>query len=302
MGHSLDLISSNIINSLAPSTWDGYSCAWKEWCDFCVLFDIHVFNPNIEYILGFISSLMARNLSASSITRILSGISFFQKINGFPSLNHHFIVKQSLKGYRRLFPSRDCRRPITISILEKLFFAIPHVCFSSYEVLLFQAAFILAFFGALRISEFAARNKFSQSPLRISDFILSDSYLKFFVHRSKTDQAGRGVWVRLNTFDSPFCPVSVMSRFLAVRPFCLGSLFIHEDLAVLTKFQFNFILKKSLTFLNLDHLKITSHSFRIGAATEAARLGLHDSLIQKLGRWESDRFRLYVRPNLIVNA
>lgn len=70
---------------------------------------------------------------------------------------------------------------------------------------------------------------------------------------------------------------------------------------MLTKYQVNDILQKSLPFLHLDNLKITSHSVRIGAATEAARLGLDDVLIRRLGRWESDRFRLYIRPNPVVS-
>ncbi|KAM9324294.1 uncharacterized protein PAF06_000315 [Gastrophryne carolinensis] len=41
------------------------------------------------------------------------------------------------------------------------------------------------------------------------------------------------------------------------------------------------------------------HSFRIGAATEAARLGLPVDLVKKLGRWESKRFMSYIRPGRI---
>ena len=37
------------------------------------------------------------------------------------------------------------------------------------------------------------------------------------------------------------------------------------------------------------------HSFRIGAATMAAALGLEDSLIKALGRWESSAYQLYVK-------
>lgn len=36
------------------------------------------------------------------------------------------------------------------------------------------------------------------------------------------------------------------------------------------------------------------HSFRIWAATEAARLGLGEGLIKKIGRWKSESFLLYM--------
>ena len=38
----------------------------------------------------------------------------------------------------------------------------------------------------------------------------------------------------------------------------------------------------------------SSHSFRIGAATVAARNGVPDHLIQTLGRWTSNAYQLYI--------
>ena len=39
----------------------------------------------------------------------------------------------------------------------------------------------------------------------------------------------------------------------------------------------------------------SSHSFRIGAATVAARNGVPDHLIQTMGRWSSNAYQLYIR-------
>ena len=39
----------------------------------------------------------------------------------------------------------------------------------------------------------------------------------------------------------------------------------------------------------------SNHSFRIGAETVAARMGVPDHLIQAVGRWNSNAYKLYIR-------
>lgn len=51
----------------------------------------------------------------------------------------------------------DDRRPITFDLLAFLFRVLPSVCFSDFESVLFQAAFSLAFFAALCLSELVAQ-------------------------------------------------------------------------------------------------------------------------------------------------
>ena len=53
-------------------------------------------------------------------------------------------------------------------------------------------------------------------------------------------------------------------------------------------------VRTALQQAGIDSAVYSGHSFRIGAATTAASHGLEDSLIQTLGRWESDAYRRYI--------
>lgn len=111
--------------------------------------------------------------------------------------------------------------------------------------------------------------------------------------RSKTDQLGVGKGIVVHQLPgSLICPVKALGEYISLRPRYVYNFLIHSAGAFLTKFQFNSVLKKCLHVLNLDNFRITSHSFRIGAATEASRLGLNDEVIKKIGRWKSNRFNL----------
>ena len=54
-------------------------------------------------------------------------------------------------------------------------------------------------------------------------------------------------------------------------------------------------VRAALKAKGIDDTKSVGHSFRIGAATTAAAVGVEDSVIKTLGRWESSAYLAYVR-------
>ena len=54
-------------------------------------------------------------------------------------------------------------------------------------------------------------------------------------------------------------------------------------------------VRAALREKGIDDTKYAGHSFRIGAATSAAAVGVEDSLIKTLGRWESSAYLAYVK-------
>lgn len=134
----------------------------------------------------------------------------------------------------------------------------------------------------------------------LSDLRLGSNLVQLFLHRSKTDQLGRGRWIKLRQLPGSICSVSLLRKYLAVCP-ALGSfLLIHSSGHPLTIYQFNSVLRKCLRMLDLAHLRITSHSFRIGAAIETTLLGFSVPAIKSIGGWSSDCYCYYTRPNFSV--
>lgn len=121
------------------------------------------------------------------------------------------------------------------------------------------------------------------------------------LRRSKTDHQGKGVDVSLFALPgSRVCPVEAVREFPKIRTDGAGPFLRHEDGYYLSKFQFISIFRKCHKAAGLDRAGYTSHSFRIGAATEAARCGLDEAAVRRIGRWDLRRFRSYIRPHLAV--
>ena len=75
----------------------------------------------------------------------------------------------------------------------------------------------------------------------------------------------------------------------------LSPLFFDQDKGILTRGQFIGYLRHILSTIGLDVSKFCGHSFRIGAATSAAAIGIEDHMIQNLGRWSSNCYTRYIR-------
>ncbi|CAC5370191.1 unnamed protein product [Mytilus coruscus] len=94
--------------------------------------------------------------------------------------------------------------------------------------------------------------------------------------------------------------VVAMVEYLKVRPYSVPTepLFCSVDATPLHPPDFDRILHKCLASCGLDSSRYKGHSFRIGAATDAAERGLFDSQIRSMGRWKSNAFQKYIRSHL----
>lgn len=253
-------------------------------------------------LLNFIAWLSIQGLTGGTISSCVSGISYYHKINGFNDTTKCFVVSKALEGIKRIQGGKrvDSRAPISLELLSKIVTSLEKVCNNKYESNLFSAVFSLAFHGLLRIGEITSTSKeYNCSGLRLADVTIKNSTIELTVNWSKTDQRGKTTKLMIAANGTNYCPVKLITQYLNHRPPSTNNdLFIHLNSLPLTRYQFNSVLEKSLNFLEIPgHYK--SHSFRIGGATELARIGTPDEVIMKMGRWKSHVYSRYIRLNFV---
>ena len=285
---------------MAQSTQLTYKQGLKAFDEFCNIHGISCSWPlDSNLIMHFVAYMSLSGKSFSTAKTYLAGISAKHKLNNWDDPTDTFIIKKILQGFARSHSHKDSRCPVTFQKLLQLIPALNNVCRNTYEALLFKTAFTFAFFGFFRISELIGQSKGGRGGLEMSEVKMSTSRIKIHLRGSKTDQLGLGEVISLTRVpkEPTVCPVQSLSKFIDARPKS-EKLFVHLDGSVLTRYQFQAVLRKAAQFLGWQPQKFASHSFRIGAATTAAMNGVTESAIMKKGRWKSGAVKSYIRKDL----
>ena len=251
-------------------------------------------------------------LHPSPHKQYLSAVRFYQIGHNFHDPSLHTMPKLTylLRAAKKVphTRSRPRRLPITSDILNRL-----HACWSNgpitYTKTMLWAAFCLAFFGFMRPGELTCPSTHmlheALTPLDIAiDSREKPTVMTIFLRKSKTDQVGKGTYLYLGKTGHKLCPVSAILAYLAIRSPIPGPLFLLPDGTPLSRAHFTYHLRQAVQQAGLCPDNFSGHSFRIGAATTAAKAGLPDSLIKSLGRWKSSVFTRYIHTpvDLLVDA
>lgn len=162
-----------------------------------------------------------------------------------------------------------------------------------------RCAFLLAFFGLLRISEYM------NSGLRMRHVAITSYGIDVTVIRSKTSLIP--VTITLSSRDDIFCPVRALSSYLAFFPALRlphhaddplfitrlsngGHITPMSDSELIARLR-SFI---SCAFPHRDPTCYAGHSFRRGGASALHLAGVSAADLQRHGRWASDAYRGYL--------
>ena len=256
----------------------------------------------------FVAYLADEGLCHSSIKGYLSAIRRLQIVGGLgdPFVASWPVLECTLKGVKlqqakRRVSRPKCRLPVTPSILRHLrsfWENDPH----NSDFIMLWAACCTCFFGFLRSGEITVSSLKDYDPdghLSEGDVTVDRSVdpqvVRVHIKASKTDPFRKGVFVYLGKTGVDLCPVAAVSAYLAVRGWQKGPFFCFVSGVPLSRDALIRHVRVALRPSGVDVSLYSGHSFRIGAATTAAAVGMEDSLIKTLGRWESSAYLRYVK-------
>ncbi len=208
---------------------------------------------------------------------------------------------QRTHAQRTSTTSPRVRLPITPQVLAKIKEEWSHRG-SDPDIIMLWAAATLCFFGFFRSGELTvpSLNGYDQRiHLSWLDVAIDDPQnpkrLRVHLRKSKTDQLGKGVEVYIGRTGCPLCPIAAVLAYMVNRGSKEGPFFMFKDDQPLTKAKFTQNVRAALQSAGLPYQSFAGHSFRIGAATTAAKAGIEDSTIRMMGRWSSAAFLAYIR-------
>ena len=283
-----------LCHTLAPSSTRSYNQAFQKYLRFCQSHDLMAL-PIIETnLMLFITSLSKTSVSNVklhiSATKHFAAYLVGQHSGYYPRL---YMLVRSIKRQAKKAPKRI---PITLSLLNTIHGFIMALAIPKADQIMLWAAATTAFFGFLRSSEYvsAQTSKFDpDTTLCFEDVTFVPPSFHIRIKASKTDPFREGCTIRLSPSNASICPVRNLQNYINQHPIKKGPLFTYTNHTLLTRRRLNSLLKAAIpTTINSP---VSSHSFRIGAATTAAAAGIPRWLIQKMGRWTSDCFRTYIQ-------
>lgn len=268
--------------------------------------------PNIteEMLVYFVTHCQSRlQFRYRTIKTYLAGIRFFYLKNGhtlmFKNFERLHTVLKSIKK-QRCNNKRKLRQPITYFILSKICLNLSRGVFSPFFDSMFKCICQMAYFGFMRCGEFIVRKRSQVTYISLHDMNFSDdgTFYTVILKTSKTDPFRQGVDIKI--FENKFLePVKNMKLYYDMRmTTCTANhsaLFIDNEGHLLSRGVFLSHFKaRFLSQIGLDDTRYSGHSFRIGAATSVAKVGIPEHLIQSLGRWSSDCYMRYIRIDVEV--
>ena len=291
---------------MSTSSLHSYKSAQNHFCKFCSAFNLCPFPLSETILCSFATYLAKEGLKYQSIKCYISALRHAQIANSFPDSQLASTcprLEYIMRGIRRTQAEAGIqprtRLPITPQVLSAIYSYLPR----SPDSVMIWAACCIGFFGFLRSGEFTVPSLEEYDPsvhLSLLDIDLDShthpSILRIRLKQSKMDPFRLGVDIYMGKTRHPFlCHLVALIHYLRLRGPHPGPLFQFTGGTPLSRPRLIADVRSCLARVGIHEDLYCGHSFRIGAATTAAKVGLDDSLIQTLGRWQSATYLRYIK-------
>ena len=236
----------------------------------------------VRYLLAKAESLNSRTLDLH-----LTAISQWHHHQGLTDPAHDLLVRKTMDGIRRTHGQP--KRKAKALRLEHIAQMVNHLRQQPDNQKKHRdiALILTGFFGAFRRSELVS--------IQVRDLVWEPEGLIIRLPRSKTDQQMQGLTRALPFGTKGCCPATAIKDWVDIAGINNGPLFrpVNRWSQVQTKplnpGAINDLLKNLGKACQFDFLPdLSSHSFRRGLSTSAARERIDFELIKKQGGWKSD--------------
>ena len=302
-------VEQYLANGIAPSSRRVYEAGIRKYKAFCNQIKQPLIPASELLLCRFIVSLAIKDLSHNSIKVYLAAVRQLHIQRGKPPPHTGDMprLQQILRGIKISQAStpkaHQERLPMQPDMLRSIKRAWEQGPIDEDKQMLW-AAFTMAFFGFMRSGELCARSltdcdtATTLTPQDVSvDSLANPQLIRIRLRSSKTDPFRKGTDIYLARTHDELCPVSATLAWLSIRGNSTGPLFRFKSGAPLTRQSFVEKLKGALAIAGIKPDGFSGHSFRSGAATAAAKLGIGDSQIKLLGRWKSEAYHRYIKPS-----
>jgi integrase len=268
-----------------------------DWRDFCGWSEARGVSPlpaTPDTVAAYIAEC-AGHLKPGSIQRRLNAIAEAHKAVGAESPTHHAIVRNTMKGIRRILGTAPAQKAATLTDDIRAMLDATDAGKIGFRD---RALILLGFAGAFRRSELVGFD--------VEDCVLSKDGLTVTLRKSKTDQTGEGRKIGIPYGSNPdTCPVRNIQAWIE-QAANTGPLFRSINrhgkvqAARLSGIDVARIVKKLAQRAGLDASKYAGHSLRAGHATAAAVAGASErSIMAQTGHRSVQMVRRYIRDGTL---
>ena len=235
-------------------------------------------------------------MTITYIRSFISGIAHFYKMKCILDPTKAPPVKQILKAYSKLPTTCNPRLPITKNILKQLLEYVANIYRDPFYQSAIYIVYSLMYKMALRISEICDYSSKFRHAITFDSCHLNSATKTFSVTLKTYKHSEQSTSYLLKCSPSLYFFLSEYLKFRGLRP---GPLICHRNGKPFSRKFVQFHLKRDLRCIGYNDKDFNTHSLRAGKATDLAMNGCSETQISVLGRWKTNAFKAYIKPQII---